>query len=128
MWPFSDFQDGFQSSQSTADLFTVVSDRISWCFNRYGTTRAGALDISKTFDRVCHAGLLQRLKYYEISGQIFGLYINDLPDNVICDFASMLMTLLFILSVIRHLVCGNSLNWLLNLIYNTLVDGQEVAW
>ena len=35
---------------------------------------------------------------------------------------SMLMILLFILSVIRHLICGNNLNWLLNLnlIYETL--------
>ena len=35
---------------------------------------------------------------------------------------SMLMTLLSILSVIRHLICGNNLNWLLkfNLIYETL--------
>ena len=35
---------------------------------------------------------------------------------------SMLMILLSILSVIRHLICGNSLNWLLNLnlIYETL--------
>ena len=28
---------------------------------------------------------------------------------------SMLMILLSILSVIRHLICGNNLNWLLNL-------------
>ena len=35
---------------------------------------------------------------------------------------SMLMVLLSILSVIRHLICGNNLNWLLNLnlIYETL--------
>ena len=32
-----------------------------------------ALDISKTFDRVWHAGLLHKLKPYGISGQIFGL-------------------------------------------------------
>ena len=34
----------------------------------------------------------------------------------------MLMILLFILNVIRHLICGNNLNWLLNfnLIYKTL--------
>ena len=38
---------------------------------------------------------------------------------------SMLMILLFILSVTRHLICGNNLNWFLNLnlIYKTLWVG-----
>ena len=49
---FSDFQYGFKSSRSTADLLTVVSDRIARTFNRSGTTRAVARDISKAFDRV----------------------------------------------------------------------------
>ena len=49
---FSDFQYGFRSSQSTADLLTVVSDRISRAFNRSGATRPIALDTSKAFDRV----------------------------------------------------------------------------
>ena len=49
---FSDFQYGFRYSRSTADLLTVVSDRIARDFNRSGTTRAGALDTSKAFDRV----------------------------------------------------------------------------
>ena len=125
---FSDFQYGFRSSRSTADLLTVVSDRIARAFNRSGATRAVALDISKAFDRVWHAGLLRKLKSYGISGQIFGLipsflsnrrlravldgkssqeysvnagvpqgsilgptlflrYINDLPDDVLCDIA-----------------------------------------
>ena len=115
---FSDFQYGFRSSGSTADLLAVLSDRIA---------RAVALDISKTFHRLWHAGLL-KLKSYGISGQIFDLissflmnrqlqvvldgkssqeysvnagvpqgsisgptifllYINDLPDDVICDIA-----------------------------------------
>ena len=91
-----------------------------------GATRAVALDTSKAFDRVWHAGLLHKPKSYGISGQIFGLissflsnrrlrvvldgkssqeypvnagvpqgsilgptlfllYINDFPDDVICN-------------------------------------------
>ena len=40
---------------------------------------------------------------------------------------SMLMILLSILSLIRHLICGNNLNWLLNLnlIYETLWTGKN---
>ena len=70
---FSDFRYGFRSSRSTADFLTVVSDRIVRAFSRSGATRANAFDISKTSERVCHAGLLQKLKSYGISGQIFGL-------------------------------------------------------
>ena len=54
---FSDFQYGFRSSLSTADLLTVVSDRIARACNRSGATRAVALDISKAFNRVWHTGL-----------------------------------------------------------------------
>ena len=70
---YSDLQYGFRSSRSTADLLTVVSDRTVRPFNRSGTTQAVALDISRAFDRVWHAGLLPKLKSYGISGQIFGL-------------------------------------------------------
>ena len=51
---FSDFKYGFRFSRSTADLLTVVSDRIA----RSGAIQAVALDISKAFDRVWQAGLL----------------------------------------------------------------------
>ena len=44
---FSYFQYGFRSSRSTADLLTVVYDRIARTFNRSGATPAVALDISK---------------------------------------------------------------------------------
>ena len=52
MQPFSDFQYGFRSSQSSADLFTVVSDGIARAFNRSGATRAKAHDMSRVFDKV----------------------------------------------------------------------------
>ena len=58
MWPFSDFQYGFRSSQSTANRLTVMSDIIFRAFDRTGATQAVALDISKVFDSVWHAGLL----------------------------------------------------------------------
>ena len=70
---FSDFQYNFRSSRSTADLLTVVPDRIARDFNRSGATRAVALDRSKAFDRVWHAGLLHKRELYRVSGQIFGL-------------------------------------------------------
>ena len=73
MWPFSDFQFGF-TSRSTADLLTVVSDRITWAFNRSGATRAVALDISKTFERVWHASLLHKHKLF---GLIFHFSVKD---------------------------------------------------
>ena len=78
---FSDFQHGFRSCQLTADLLTVVSDRIARVFNRSGATRAVALDMSKAFDRVWHAGLLHKLKSYGISGQIFGLISSFLSNR-----------------------------------------------
>ena len=49
---FSDFQYGFRSSQSTADLLTFASDRIARVFNRSGASRAVALDIFKAVGRV----------------------------------------------------------------------------
>ena len=57
-----------------------MSDRIARAFNRSGATQAVALDIFKAFDRVWHAGLLQKLKSYGISGQIFGL-VSSLLSN-----------------------------------------------
>ena len=63
---FSDFQYGFRFSRSTADLLTVISDRIARAFNRCGANRDVALDISKAFDRVWHTGLLHKVKFLEL--------------------------------------------------------------
>ena len=67
---------------------TVVSDRIHRDFNRSGATRAVALDISKAFDRVWHAGLLHKLRSYRISGQVFGLisfFLSNRRLRVVLD-------------------------------------------
>ena len=88
MWPFFDFQCDFRSSRSTADLLTVACDRIARASNRSGATRAVALDISKGFDRVWHAGLLHKIRSYGISGQIFGLlssFLNNRRLRVVLD-------------------------------------------
>ena len=81
MWLFFYLQYGFRSSRSTADFLTVVSDRIARAFNRSLDTRAAAIDISKTFDRFWHVGLLYKLKSYEISGQIFNLILSFLSNR-----------------------------------------------
>ena len=65
---FSDFHYGSRSSRSTADFLTVVFNRIVRAFNRSEATRGVALDISKAFGRVWHAGLIHKLKFYGISG------------------------------------------------------------
>ena len=125
---FSNFQYGFRPSQSTASLLTVVSDSIARAFiNRSGDTWDVTLDIPKAFDRVCDAGLLYKLKSYEISGLFKNIQL--IMEFLMAPFLawhfsyhtfmtflmlfsvkllSVLMILLSILSVIRHLVCGNN--------------------
>ena len=49
---FSDFQYGFRSSRSSADLLTVACDRITSASHRSGATRAVVLGIFKVFHRV----------------------------------------------------------------------------
>ena len=57
-------------------VLTVAPDRIARAFNRSRAIWAVALDTSKAFNRVWHAGLLHKLKSYGLSGQIFGLTRN----------------------------------------------------
>ena len=80
---YSDFQCGFRSSRSTADILIVVSDRIARALNRAGATWAVALDISRAFNKVWHSGLLHKNKYYGILGHIFGLILSFLSNRKI---------------------------------------------
>ena len=50
-------------------------------FDRAGATQAVALDISKAFDRFWHAGLLHKLTFYAISGQVFPLISSFLSNR-----------------------------------------------
>ena len=76
---FYDFQCGCRCYWSDlVDILTVVSDRIARASNRSGDTWAVALNISKVFDWVWHAGHLHKLKSYGISGQIFGFIFSFL--------------------------------------------------
>ena len=49
---FSDYQYGFRSGRSTADVLTVMSERVYRALDACGETRAIALDIPKVFDKV----------------------------------------------------------------------------
>ena len=49
----------FVLSGSTADILTVLSEHIYNSLDAGGETRAITLDVSKEFDKVLHAGLLQ---------------------------------------------------------------------
>ena len=65
-----------------------MSDRITRAFNRFVATRAVALNISKAFDKVWHAGLFYDLKSYGISGQRFGLisfFLSNRRLRVVLD-------------------------------------------
>ena len=64
---FSDFQYGFRSFRSTADLLTVVSDRIARAFNRTGAT---PFFINN-----------QKFKRSPRKSLIFKQFLNDLPET-----------------------------------------------
>ena len=79
----SDQQYGFRPQRSTADLLTVLTERLYRALNRCGEAKAVTLDISKAFDRVWHGGLLHKLKSYGITGQIFSIIKSFLQDRKI---------------------------------------------
>ena len=76
----------YQNRPGYVPVLSVISDRIARVFNRSEATGAVARDISKAFDRIWHAALLHKLKFYGISGQIFGFILSFLINRRICVF------------------------------------------
>ena len=60
-------------------------------FNKFEDTRAVALYICNAFNRVWHAGLLQKLKPHGMLGQIFGLFffLSNKRLRVVLDGKSL---------------------------------------
>ena len=91
---FSDFQYRFRFSQSTADLLSVVSDRIAWAFKRSWATQA----VAQIFDLIS-SFLSNRQLWVVLDGKSSQEYpVNvgvlkaaflglHLPDDVICNIA-----------------------------------------
>ena len=91
-------------------IYSFLSNRLLWV----------VLDRNSSQEYPVNAGVPQ----CSILGHpLFLLYINDLPENVICNIAIYAYDTT--LSVIWHLICGSNLNCLLNLnlIYETLWTG-----
>ena len=65
------------------NCITVAFDRTAMAFNRSGATRSVALDISKDFERVWHAGLLSKLSLTKFQVRYLPLF---LLFSVIDDF------------------------------------------
>ena len=78
---FNDCQYGFRATRSTADVLTVISERLSRVLEAGGRARAVALDISKAFDKVWHAGLIHKLCGYGINGHLLDLIQSFLSNR-----------------------------------------------
>ena len=89
---FSDLQYGLRAFRSTADIPTVLSERIYNLLDAGGETKAIALDISKAFDKVWHAGLHHKLKAYRAVGPILSIlesFLQERSFRVILDGQSV---------------------------------------
>ena len=105
----------------------VVSDRIATDFNKPGATWAVTVDIFKTFNRICHAFLLHKVKSYGISSRISGFissFFNNRRLEVVltrgvCKTAQLFLVFLKLLFIVLNsfyindlhddVICNNAL-------------------
>ena len=82
------FQSGFQKHHSTNFLLINLTDDICQGFHLDRITILLMLDLSKAFDRVSHAILLDKLKAISFSPQIIGWfseYLSNRTQSVILE-------------------------------------------
>ena len=72
---FFDFQYDFRSSQSTADLLTVWSDRVARAFNRSGAAWAVAFDISRLLTEFTMLVFFTNLSLTEFQVRYLSLFL-----------------------------------------------------
>ena len=108
---FSDY--GFRSSQSTADLLTVVSNKIARAFNRSGATRALAIDISTRlltgFDLEFQVRYLVLFRLFSVIDGFRWFSIGSVRKNVqlMVEFhkAPLLILHFFCYTLMNFLIC-----------------------
>ena len=76
----SDKQLGFRPGDSTINQLLSITHDIYNAFEHHHDTCAVFLDISKTFDKVWHEGLLLKLKSNGISGHLLNLFSDFLDE------------------------------------------------
>ena len=83
----NDKQYGFRKFRSTADLLIFLTNSIHLSLEGYGETHFTALDISKAFDRVWHAGLLSKIPHYGLSpiSKVIESFLSDRQIRVVLD-------------------------------------------
>ena len=76
-------QSGFRPSDSCVYQLIAITHEIFNGFdcNPSFEVTSVFLDISKTFDKVCHEGMLYKLKSMGISGELYNLLENYLSNR-----------------------------------------------
>ena len=73
-------QSGFQPGHSCINQLLSITNEISTSFDNGLEVRGAFLDISKTFDEVCHERLIFKLKLNGISGELLHI-LSDFLSN-----------------------------------------------
>ena len=71
-------QSGFKPDDSCINQLLSITHEMYKSFDDGLEVRGIFLDISKAFDKVCHQGLLHKLKQNGISGKLFDIITNFL--------------------------------------------------